>query len=150
MIRKLLLVAGFTLAPSIVMGQTPLEFIMSQAYAGERSHGHVTKPRAHTSRRLGCADNVNLALRERSLRGSDSSRALDFLNWGRSSRPVPGAVAVYRRKGPGNGHVAIVSRVKEDGTVCIYNPNRRGWREICRYGRRAIAYRVPEGRYASR
>lgn len=150
MVKRFLLTVGLLFAPTLASGQTPLEFIMSQAHAGERTLGHASKPRAHTSRRLGCADNVNLALRERGLQGSGSSRALDFLNWGRSSRPVPGAIAVYRRAGAGNGHVAIVSRVKDNGTVCIYNPNRRGWREICGYGRRAIAYRVPEGRYASR
>ena len=153
MIKLLIFIAGLILAPSLAMSQqTPIEFVLSQTQGAKptsyESQG-VSKPRAHTTRRLGCADNVNLALREMGLRGSGSSRALDFLNWGRSSRPVPGAVAVYKRKGAGNGHTAIVSRVQATGVVCIFNPNRIGWREICGYNKQALSYRVPENRYAS-
>ena len=108
----------------------------------QSAHADVAStPRGHTTRRLGCADNVNLALSERGIVGSGSSRALDFLKWGVRSRPLPGAVAVYGR-GRGSGHVAVVSRVMSDGTVCVFNPNRRGWRELCNMRMRTLGFRT--------
>ena len=99
------------------------------------------KPGKFIKGRLVCAINVNAELARRGIRGTGTARARDFLRWGHSSRPVPGAVAVYAR-GRG-GHVAIVSRV-ERGRVYVWNPSTRCqcWREGV-YHKRAIGYRVP-------
>lgn len=88
--------------------------------------------------RLACARNVNAALAARGIRGTGSALAKSFLRWGRASGPVPGAVAVYNRRG--GGHVAIVAKVV-NGKPWVWNPGRRGWRLVA-YPRQAIAYRV--------
>jgi len=90
--------------------------------------------------RLVCAVNVNAELARRGISGTGSALAKSFLRWGRASGPIPGAVAVYARRG--GGHVAIVSRVT-NGRVYVWNPSsrHRGWREV-EYRRRAISYRV--------
>lgn len=100
--------------------------------------GH--RPARYIAGRLVCAVNVNAELARRGIRGTGSALAKSFLHWGRASRPVAGAVAVYARKG--GGHVAIVSRVV-GGRVYVWNPSSRAhrWREV-EYRRRAIAYRV--------
>jgi hypothetical protein len=87
-----------------------------------------------------CAINVNLALAERGIRGTGSAWAKSFLRWGRSSPPVPGAVAVSSRRG--GGHVALVSRVAH-GQVFVWNPSSRGrgWHEEP-YRHRALDFRV--------
>jgi hypothetical protein len=98
----------------------------------------IARPRRYIARRLGCAINVNVALAARGIRGTGSALAKSFLHWGHASRPVPGAVAVYNRRG--GGHAAIVSRVT-NGRVYVWNPGRHGWREVA-YPRRALSYRV--------
>jgi hypothetical protein len=105
-----------------------------------RARGAVSTPSRFIGGRLKCAINVNAALAAMGIQGTGSAMAKSFLNWGRPSGPVPGAVAVYDRKGRGKGHVAIVSRV-EGGTVYVLNPGRGGWREVP-YRKQAIAYRV--------
>jgi hypothetical protein len=101
---------------------------------------NMAKPARYIAGRLVCAVNVNAELARRGIRGTGSALAKSFLRWGRPSRPVAGAVAVYGRKG--GGHVAIVSRVV-GGRVYVWNPSSRAhrWREV-EYRRRAIAYRV--------
>jgi hypothetical protein len=98
----------------------------------------IRRPSRYIARRLGCAINVNAALAARGIRGTGSALAKSFLRWGHPSAPVPGAVAVYNRRG--GGHAAIVSRVVH-GRVYVWNPGRHGWREVA-YPRRALAYRV--------
>jgi hypothetical protein len=101
----------------------------------------VARPARYIAGRLICAVNVNSALAERGIRGTGSALAKSFLEWGRASAPVPGAVAVSGRRG--GGHVAIVSRV-EGNQVYVWNPSPRGrgWQEVA-YRHRAISYRVP-------
>lgn len=96
---------------------------------------------------LKCAVNVNAALAAQGVKGTDSALAKSFLNWGRSSPPVPGAVAVYDRGGI-KGHVAIVKEVLPDGRVVLLNPGRHGWEEGV-YNRKAIDYRVSSSKSAS-
>lgn len=103
------------------------------------SFAGVGRPNVFVRGRLTCARNVNAALASMGIRGTGSAMAKSFLNWGRPSAPVPGAVAVYNRGGR-KGHVAIVSRV-EGGHVYVWNPGRGGWREVV-YPKSAIAYRV--------
>lgn len=91
--------------------------------------------------RLICALNVNAALAARGIRGTGSAMAKSFLRWGRSTAPVPGAVAIWNRgRNPRAGHVAIVARV-ERGRVLFWNPSRRGWR-LMAVRRPPIAYRI--------
>ena len=99
----------------------------------------IGAPGRYIAGRLTCAINVNAALAERGIRGTGSALAKSFLNWGRQSAPVPGAVAVYDRGGS-KGHAAIVSRV-EGAQVYVWNPGRGGWREVV-YPKQAIAYRI--------
>jgi hypothetical protein len=94
--------------------------------------------------RLICAANVNAALAERGIRGTGSRLAKSFLHWGRSSRPVPGAIAVFNRgRNPRSGHVAIVHSVKPNGTVIYLNPSasRQRW-VVGPYRRKPISYRI--------
>jgi hypothetical protein len=100
----------------------------------------LRRPARYIAGRLVCAINVNAELARRGIRGTGSALAESFLHWGRPSRPVAGAVAVYGRRG--GGHVAIVSRVV-GGRVYVWNPSSRAhrWREV-EYRGRAIAYRV--------
>ena len=97
------------------------------------------RPSRYIAGRLVCAVNVNAELARRGISGTGSALAKSFLRWGMASGAIPGAVAVYERRG---GHVAIVSRVV-GGRVYVWNPSsrHRGWREV-EYRRRAIAYRV--------
>ncbi|CAM5400530.1 hypothetical protein AFEL58S_02028 [Afipia felis] len=92
--------------------------------------------------RLVCAVNVGAELARRGIRGTGSARAKSYLSWGRASRPVPGAVAVFNR-GKRGGHVAIVHHVRPDGTVIYLNPSsrRQAW-QVGPYRKRPIAYRV--------
>lgn len=110
---------------------SPLSFSWSAA---------VSRPAHYIAGRLVCAVNVNAELARRGIRGTGSALAKSFLHWGRASRPVAGAVAVYGRRG--GGHVAIVSRVV-NGRVYVWNPSsrRHQWREV-EYRKRAISYRV--------
>jgi hypothetical protein len=108
----------------------------------ETGAGGVARPSRYAAGRLNCAVNVNMALAERGISGTGSAVAKSFLQWGRASGPVPGAVAVSSR-GRRGGHVAIVSRV-DGGWVYVWNPSSRGrgWREVA-YRHRAISFRVP-------
>lgn len=91
--------------------------------------------------RLICAANVGAELARRGIKGTGSRLAMSYRNWGRASGPVPGAVAVFGRKG--GGHVAIVHSVRPNGQVIYLNPSsrRQAW-VIGPYARRPIAYRV--------
>ncbi|MDB5620667.1 hypothetical protein [Tardiphaga sp.] len=101
----------------------------------------IARPGRYIAGRLICAVNVGAALAERGIKGTGSALALSYLQWGRASGPVPGAVAVSSRRG--GGHVAIVSRV-EGNQVYVWNPSPRGrgWQEVA-YRHRALSYRVP-------
>lgn len=93
--------------------------------------------------RLVCARNVNAELARRGIRGTGSAVAKSYLRWGHASGPVPGAVAVFSRRG--GGHVAIVDHVRPDGTVIYLNPSSRhqAW-QVGPYNRKPIAFRIAE------
>lgn len=158
--------AGAALAALFVLVATPADARrklpafavrpVADAVVDDR-YPHLREPEAHATARvwrlgvparfipgrLKCAENVNAALAARGIRGSGSAMAKSFLQWGRASGPVPGAVAVYHRGRPGaaTGHVAIVAAVS-GGIVRVWNPTPHGWRLVPQH-RRAIAYRVP-------
>lgn len=101
----------------------------------------IIKPARFIAGRLICAVNVNATLKANGIKGTGSAWAKSFLKWGKPSKPVPGAVAVYNRGGNrNNGHVAIVAKVVKN-TVWIWNPSPRGWRLMPQY-KQPIAYRV--------
>lgn len=91
--------------------------------------------------RLICAVNVNAALAANGIKGTGSAMARSFHTWGQRSGPVPGAVAIFSRRG--GGHVAIVDSVRSDGTVIYKNPSarRQQW-VVGPYSRRPIEFRV--------
>lgn len=91
--------------------------------------------------RLICAANVGAELARRGQRGTGSRLAMSYRNWGRASGPVPGAVAVFGRRG--GGHVAIVHSVTPSGQVIYLNPSsrRQAW-VVGPYRRQPIAFRV--------
>lgn len=111
------------------------------ASVGDQIVATVSAPVRFIRGSLICADNVNDYLRSRGIQGTGSRLAKSFTRWGRSSGPVPGAVAVFNRgRNPSKGHVAVVSRIV-NGVVYYWNPTPRGWVEgPIRRG--AIAYRV--------
>jgi hypothetical protein len=114
-----------------------LRRVMSEG-AGRVAHGRFIHGR------LVCAANVGAALAARGIRGTGSRLAKSYLHWGHASAPVPGAVAVFSRRG--GGHVALVDHVQSDGTVIYLNPSsrRQAW-QVGPYSRRPIAYRVAGG-----
>lgn len=128
-------------AYSPVAASLPAAPIRAVARAAEAVADAIAAPVRFVRGRLICADNVNAALAERGIRGTGSRLAKSFLGWGRASGPVPGAVAVYHRRG--GGHVAIVSHVDANGRVWVWNPSarRQAW-QLAPYGKSAIAYRV--------
>jgi len=96
---------------------------------------------------LWCATAVNKFLADIGLKGTGSDWAKDFENWGRPTRPKPGAIAVGHRacgKPDRCGHVAIVERV-HGTTVTVISPNgggnkvRRRTHDVSRF----YAYREP-------
>lgn len=115
--------------------------VRAVARAVETVADAIAAPVRFVRGRLICAINVNAALAERGIRGTGSALAKSFLAWGRASGPVPGAVAVYHRRG--GGHVAIVSHIDQRGRVWVWNPSarRQAW-QLAPYGKSAIAYRV--------
>jgi hypothetical protein len=104
--------------------------------------GAISAPAGFIGGPLKCAVNVNAALAAKGIQGTGSAWAKSFLDWGRPSAAVPGAVAVYHRGGrkSRSGHVAVLSR-GEATTVYFLNPGRGGSREV-EYPKRAISYRV--------
>jgi hypothetical protein len=94
-----------------------------------------------------CAVNVNAFLSSLGVPGTGSAMAKSFLNWGKPTEPVPGAVAVYERGGGAKGHVAVVARVeklKKGLKVWVWNPSasKQRWVQTI-YPKKAIAYRLP-------
>lgn len=97
--------------------------------------------RAFIRGRLICAANVGAELARRGIKGTGSRLAMSYRSWGRPSGPVPGAVAVFGRRG--GGHVAIVHSVQPNGQVIYLNPSsrRQAW-VVGPYRRQPIAFRV--------
>lgn len=147
---------GTVLHPVCGMGIASAKPIVSSREARRRARGQAlynampfgipTRSAEEGARfirgRLVCAVNVGAELARRGVRGTGSALAKSYLSWGRASRPVPGAVAVFNR-GKRGGHVAIVDHVRPDGTVIYLNPSsrRQAW-QVGPYRKRPIAYRV--------
>lgn len=91
---------------------------------------------------LWCAAGVNKFLKNVGVKGTNSDMARSFSNYGKASKPVPGAIAVMKR-GKTGGHVAVV--VRDLGThVLTVSPNSHGKVRYVKFAKASIyAYRWP-------
>jgi uncharacterized protein (TIGR02594 family) len=86
--------------------------------------------RGRTAQQLGlpaklwCADFMNFVLRKAGGKGTHSRAARSFLEFGkRLDGPRVGAIVIFYRKGPNNGHVGIVRGTDGDGNPIVVSGN---------------------------
>ncbi|MBV9347901.1 MAG: TIGR02594 family protein [Pseudolabrys sp.] len=86
--------------------------------------------RGRTAKQLGlpsqlwCADFMNFVMRKAGGKGTDSRAARSFLQYGKKlDGPRVGAIAIFTRKGPNNGHVGIVRGTDGDGNPIVISGN---------------------------
>jgi len=86
--------------------------------------------RGRTAQQLGlpsklwCADFMNFVLRRAGGKGTQSRSARSFLDFGhRLDGPRVGAIAIFTRKGPNNGHVGVVRGTDGDGNPIVVSGN---------------------------
>ncbi|MGE0563810.1 MAG: TIGR02594 family protein [Pseudolabrys sp.] len=86
--------------------------------------------RGRTANQLGlptqlwCADFMNLVLRKAGGKGTSSRAARSFLNFGKKlDGPRVGAIVIFRRGGPLNGHVGIVRGTDGKGNPIVISGN---------------------------
>jgi uncharacterized protein (TIGR02594 family) len=74
--------------------------------------------------KLWCADFMNFVLRKSGGKGTQSRAARSFLDYGkRLDGPRVGAIAIFARKGPNNGHVGIVRGTDGQGNPIVVSGN---------------------------
>jgi uncharacterized protein (TIGR02594 family) len=97
-----------------------------------------------------CAAFVGAVLKKAGIKPSGSLMARSYLNWGQPiSVPKPGAIVVFRRGTPPQGHVAFF--LKDEGrTISVVGGNQRDAVTIASYPKsRVLGYRWPsEGKQA--
>lgn len=86
--------------------------------------------RGRTAKQLGlpsqlwCADFMNFVMRKAGGKGTESRAARSFLQYGKKLEgPRVGAIAIFTRKGPNNGHVGIVRGTDGDGNPIVISGN---------------------------
>ena len=86
--------------------------------------------RGRTAKQLGlpsqlwCADFMNFVLRSAGAKGTQSRSARSFLQFGkRLDGPRIGAIAIFYRKGPNNGHVGVVRGTDGEGNPIVVSGN---------------------------
>ena len=86
--------------------------------------------RGQTARQLGlpaklwCADFMNFVLRRAGGKGTHSRAARSFLDFGKKlGGPRVGAIVIFRRGGPNNGHVGVVRGTDGDGNPIVVSGN---------------------------
>jgi len=86
--------------------------------------------RGRTAKQLGlpsqlwCADFMNFVLRSAGGKGTQSRSARSFLQFGkRLDGPRIGAIAIFYRKGPNNGHVGVVRGTDGEGNPIVVSGN---------------------------
>jgi len=86
--------------------------------------------RGRTAKQLGlpsqlwCADFMNFVLRSAGAKGTQSRAARSFLQFGkRLDGPRIGAIAIFYRKGPNNGHVGVVRGTDGEGNPIVVSGN---------------------------
>jgi len=86
--------------------------------------------RGRTAKQLGlpsqlwCADFMNFVLKSAGAKGTHSRAARSFLQFGtRLDGPRVGAIAIFSRKGPNNGHVGVVRGTDGEGNPIVVSGN---------------------------
>lgn len=86
--------------------------------------------RGRTAKQLGlpaqlwCADFMNLVIRKAGAKGTQSRAARSFLQYGKKlDGPRVGAIAIFYRKGPNNGHVGVVRGTDGKGNPVVISGN---------------------------
>ena len=94
---------------------------------------------------LWCADFMNLVLRKAGAKGTNSRAARSFLNFGtKIEGPRVGAIVIFRRGGPLNGHVGIVRGTDGKGNPIVISGNSgRIVRESMYPKERVLGYMMP-------
>jgi uncharacterized protein (TIGR02594 family) len=95
--------------------------------------------------KLWCADFMNFVLRKSGGKGTQSRAARSFLDYGkRLDGPRVGAIAIFARKGPNNGHVGIVRGTDGQGNPIVVSGNHGPTVTQSRYPKsRVLAYVMP-------
>jgi uncharacterized protein (TIGR02594 family) len=74
--------------------------------------------------KLWCADFMNFVLRKAGGKGTHSRAARSFLEFGkRLDGPRVGAIVIFRRGGPNNGHVGVVRGTDGNGNPIVVSGN---------------------------
>jgi uncharacterized protein (TIGR02594 family) len=74
--------------------------------------------------KLWCADFMNFVLRRAGGRGTHSRAARSFLDYGKKlDGPRVGALVIFYRKGPNNGHVGVVRGTDGQGNPIVVSGN---------------------------
>jgi uncharacterized protein (TIGR02594 family) len=86
--------------------------------------------RGRTARQIGlpsklwCADFMNFVLRRAGGKGTQSRAARSFLQYGKKlDGPRVGALVIFYRKGPNNGHVGVVRGTDGQGNPIVVSGN---------------------------
>jgi uncharacterized protein (TIGR02594 family) len=86
--------------------------------------------RGRTAKQLGlptklwCADFMNFVFRKAGGKGTQSRAARSFLQYGkRLDGPRVGAIVIFARKGPNNGHVGVVRGTDGQGNPIVVSGN---------------------------
>ena len=107
--------------------------------------------RGATARQLGlptqlwCADFMNFVLRKAGATGTHSRAARSFLKFGKKlDGPRVGAIAIFSRGGPNNGHVGVVRGTDGDGNPIVVSGNHNNAVKQAVYPKRKVlAYVMP-------
>lgn len=94
-----------------------------------------------------CAAFVGAMLKRAGLKGTGFLAARSYLNWGKESEPVQGAVVIFRRGNSAwQGHVAFVDAVTSKG-VRVLGGNQADAVTYATYAKnRVLGYRWPTGK----
>jgi uncharacterized protein (TIGR02594 family) len=86
--------------------------------------------RGRTAQQLGlpaklwCADFMNFVLRKAGGKGTQSRAARSFIDFGKKlDGPRVGAIVIFKRGGPNNGHVGVVRGTDGDGNPIVVSGN---------------------------
>ena len=94
---------------------------------------------------LWCADFMNMILRKAGGKGTHSRAARSFLSFGKKlDSPRVGAIVIFRRGGPNNGHVGIVRGTDGAGNLIVISGNHGNKVQESRYPKsRVLGYMMP-------
>jgi uncharacterized protein (TIGR02594 family) len=79
----------------------------------------TTGLKAHDDETPWCSSFVNWCLKQNGFRGTNSAKALSWMQWGMPSIPQYGAITVLSRGSPGQGHVAFLVTKNEKQVLLL-------------------------------